>query len=68
MMIIAVDHYLRYTLSYHEVQEFLYDYGIPGRHTMIYHWMLEYGKLLYWNWKKKTNRSSICRSKVLRDG
>ena len=53
MIIVAVGYYLRYNLSYREVQEILYDRGINVSHTTIYRWVQEYGKLLYQIWKKK---------------
>ena len=42
-------YYLRYNLSYREVQDLLYDRGINVSHTTIYRWVQEYGKLLYQN-------------------
>ena len=56
VIIVAVGYYLRYNLSYREVQEILYDRGINVSHTTIYRWVQEYGKLLYQIWKKKINR------------
>lgn len=53
VIIVAVGYYLRYNLSYREVQEILYDRGINVSHTKIYRWVQEYGKLLYQIWKKK---------------
>jgi putative transposase len=53
VIIVAVGYYLRYNLSYREVQEILYDRGINVSHTTIYRWVQEYGKLLYQIWKKK---------------
>lgn len=55
VIIVAVGYYLRYNLSYREVQEILYDRGIEVCHTTIYRWVQEYGKLLYQIWKKKTS-------------
>ncbi|MDG6120857.1 DDE-type integrase/transposase/recombinase, partial [Lactococcus formosensis] len=49
--------YLRYNLSYREVQEILYDRGINVSHTTIYRWVQEYGKRLYQIWKKKNKKS-----------
>ena len=46
MIIVAVGYYLRYNLSYREVQDLLYDRGINVCHTTIYRWVQEYGKLL----------------------
>lgn len=57
MIIVAVGYYLRYNLSYREVQEILYDRGIDVSHTTIYRWVQEYGKLLYQIWKKKNKQS-----------
>ncbi len=54
---LAVGYYLRYNLSYREVQEILYDRGINVSHTTIYRWVQEYGKLLYQIWKKKNKKS-----------
>ena len=58
VIIVAVGYYLRYNLSYREVQEILYDRGINVSHTTIYRWVQEYGKLLYQIWKKK-NKSPL---------
>ena len=49
VIIVAVGYYLRYNLSYREVQDLLYDRGINVSHTTIYRWVQEYGKLLYQN-------------------
>ena len=57
VIIVAVGYYLRYNLSYREVQELLYDRGINVCHTTIYRWVQEYGKLLYQIWKKKNRQS-----------
>ncbi len=46
VIIVAVGYYLRYNLSYREVQE-----------ITIYRWVQEYGKLLYQIWKKKNKKS-----------
>ncbi|PXE30356.1 IS6 family transposase [Listeria monocytogenes] len=56
-MIVAVGYYLRYNLSYREVQELLYDRGINVCHTTIYRWVQEYSKVLYYLWKKKNRQS-----------
>lgn len=53
VIIVAMGYYLRYNLSYREVQEILYNRGINVSHTKIYRWVQEYGKLLYQIWKKK---------------
>ncbi|WP_364740287.1 IS6 family transposase, partial [Nocardia sp. NPDC051756] len=57
VIIVAVGYYLRYNLSYREVQEILYDRGINVSHTTIYRWVQEYGKVLYHLWKKKNKKS-----------
>ena len=59
VIIVAVGYYLRYNLSYREVQEILYDRGINVSHATIYRWGQEYGKLLYQIWKKKIDSPSI---------
>ena len=41
VIIVAVGYYLRYNLSYREVQELLYDRGINICHTTIYRWVQE---------------------------
>ncbi|MDB7555616.1 IS6 family transposase [Enterococcus faecalis] len=48
VIIVAVGYYLRYNLSYREVQELLYDRGINVCHTTIYRWVQEYSKVLYY--------------------
>ncbi|ORI57885.1 IS6 family transposase, partial [Leuconostoc mesenteroides subsp. cremoris] len=57
VIIVAVGYYLRYNLSYSEVQELLYDRGINVCHTTIYRWVQEYSKVLYYLWKKKNRQS-----------
>jgi putative transposase len=42
VIIVAVGYYLRYNLSYREVQEILYDRGINVSHTTIYRWVQEW--------------------------
>ncbi|WP_438800688.1 DDE-type integrase/transposase/recombinase, partial [Bacillus mycoides] len=56
-IIVAVGYYLRYNLSYREIQELLYDRGINVCHTTIYRWVQEYSKVLYHLWKKKNRQS-----------
>src|SRR5574337_2087508 len=62
VIIVAVGYYLRYNISYREVQELLYDRGINVCHTTIYRWVQEYSKVLYHLWKKKTRQSFYSRS------
>ena len=57
VIIVAVGYYLRYNLSYREVQELLSDRGINVCHTTIYRWVQEYSKVLYYLWKKKNRQS-----------
>ena len=57
VIMFAVGDYLRYNLSYREVQELLYDRGINVCHTTIYRWVQEYSKILYRLWKKKNRQS-----------
>jgi putative transposase len=57
VIIVAIGYYLRYNLSYREVQELLYDRGINVCHTTIYRWVQEYSKVLYYLWKKKNRQS-----------
>jgi len=72
VIIVAVGYYLRYNLSYREVQELLYDRdnlsyrevqellydrGVDVCHTTIYRWVQEYSKILYHLWKKKNRQS-----------
>lgn len=59
VIIVAVGYYLRYNLSYREVQEILYDRGIHVCHTTIYRWVQEYGKLSIKFGRRKTNSPSI---------
>ncbi|EHD29857.1 transposase [Streptococcus pneumoniae GA47502] len=59
VIIVAVGYYLRYNLSYREIQELLYDRGINVCHTTIYRWVQEYSKVLYHLWKKKIDSPSI---------
>ncbi len=47
VIIVAVGYYLRYNLSYREVQEILYDRGINVSHTTIYRWVQE----SFYSWK-----------------
>jgi putative transposase len=57
VIIVAVGYYLRYNLSYRDVQEILYNRGINVSHTTVYRWVQEYGKLLYNIWKRKNKQS-----------
>ena len=59
MIIVAVGYYLRYNLSYREVQEILYDRGINVSHTMIYRWVQEYGKTTLSNLEKRKIKKSF---------
>ena len=59
IIILAVGYYLRYPLSYREIQEILQERGIQVCHTTIYRWVQTYGKLLYQRWKKK-NKQATC--------
>ncbi|EUJ35655.1 IS6 family transposase [Brochothrix campestris] len=53
VIIVAVGYYLRYHLSYRDVQELLSDRGIEVSHTTIYRWVQEYGPIIYQIWKRK---------------
>ena len=53
VIIVAVGYYLRYNLSYREVQEIFYECGIVICQTTIYRQVQEYGKLVYQIWKNK---------------
>ena len=64
VIIVAVGYYLRYNLSYREVQEILYDRGNNVSHTTIYRWVQEYSKVLYYLWKKKNRQQSKTISKL----
>ena len=57
VIIVAVGYYLRYNLSYRDVQEILYNRGINVSHTTVYRWVQECGKLLYNIWKRKNKQS-----------
>ena len=59
VIIVAVGYYLRYNLSYREVQELLYDRGINVCHTTIYRWVQEYSKIICFLWKKKIDNPFI---------
>ena len=59
VIIVAVGYYLRYNLSYREVQELIYDRGINVCYTTIYRWVQEYSEILYHLWKRKINSPSI---------
>ena len=62
VIIVAVGYYLRYNLSYREVQEILYDRGINVSHTTIYRWVQEFGKrkiknpFIHGKWMKYTSK------------
>ena len=47
VIIVTVGYYLRYNLSYREVQEILYDRGINVSHTTIYRWVQDYSKVFF---------------------
>ena len=59
VIIVAVDYYLRYNLSYREVQELLYDRGINVCHTTIYRWVQEYSKSSIIFGRRKIDNPSI---------
>ncbi len=39
VIIVAVGYYLRYNMSYRDVQEILYNRGINVSHTTVYRWV-----------------------------
>ena len=53
VIIVAVGYYLRYNLSYREVQEILYDRGINVSHTTIYRWVQRIWQTTLSNLKKE---------------
>ncbi|MDM5145460.1 hypothetical protein ICE98_02594 [Lactococcus lactis] len=63
---VAVGYYLRYNLSYREIQELLYDRGINVCHTTIYHWVQEYSKVLYHLLEKRKIDSPSIRGKWMK--
>jgi putative transposase len=70
VIIVAVGYYLRYNLSYREVQEILYDRDINVSHTTIYRWVpknmanysIKFGKrkiknpFIHGKWMKRTSK------------
>ncbi|MGM0123240.1 transposase for insertion sequence-like element IS431mec [Enterococcus sp. AZ194] len=69
VIIVAVGYYLRYNLSYREVQEILYDRGINVSHTTIYrgcknmaNYSIKFGKrkikipFIHGKWMKRTSK------------
>ena len=59
VIIVAVGYYLRYNLSYREVQELLYDRGVDVCHTTIYRWYKNTVKSSIISGKRKINSPSI---------
>ena len=66
VIIVAVGYYLRYNLSYREVQELLCDGEISVCHTTIYRWVQEYSKVLYYLISGKRKIDSLMLSLNLR--
>ena len=58
MIILSVSYYLRFNLSYRDVQEMLSDRGIDVCYSTIQRWVKEYGPILYHVWKKKNKNAS----------
>ncbi|GMG62523.1 hypothetical protein TEHAB4_22750 [Tetragenococcus halophilus] len=70
VIIVAVGYYLRYNLSYREVQEILYDRGSNVSHTTIYrfgcknmaNYSIKFGKrkiknpFIHGKWMKRTSK------------
>ncbi|KKW69773.1 transposase, partial [Lactococcus cremoris] len=56
VIIVAVGYYLRYNLSYREIQELLYDRGINVCSHNYLSLGTEYSKVLYHLWKKKNRQ------------
>ena len=54
VIIVAVSYYLRFNLSYCNIQELLSDRGINVCYSTIQRWVKEYGTVLYQLWKRKT--------------
>jgi transposase-like protein len=46
VIMIAVRWYLRYALSYRDVEELLAERGIPGRSVTVYRWVQRFTPLL----------------------
>ncbi|ELA79872.1 hypothetical protein OGW_05207 [Enterococcus faecium EnGen0004] len=59
VIIVAVGYYLRYNLSYREVQELLYDRGINVCHTTIYRWYKSTAKSSIIFGRRKIDNPSI---------
>ncbi|EFF25393.1 transposase [Enterococcus faecium E1679] len=59
VIIVAVGYYLRYNLSYREVQELLYDRGINVCHTTIYRWVKSTAKSSIIFGRRKIDNPSI---------
>ena len=58
IIMVAVDYYLRYNLSYREVAEIMADRGIIICHTTIYRWVQEYSHIIYCLWRKRNKSTS----------
>ncbi len=57
IIIQAVYWYLKYSLSYRDVQELLSERGLDVCHTTIYRWVIEYSPLLASKIKKKIRKT-----------
>ncbi|MGG1327879.1 DDE-type integrase/transposase/recombinase, partial [Bacillus tropicus] len=55
IILVAVGHYCRFSLSYRDVSETLRERGISVHPTTIMRLAHEYGNLIYQIWKKKNN-------------
>ena len=58
IIIQAVYWYLKYSLSYRDVQEILSERGLDVCHTTIYRWVIEYSPLLASKIKKKIRKTN----------
>jgi IS6 family transposase len=57
IILCAVRWYLRYALSYRDVEELLQERGVQADHTTVFHWVQRYAP----SWTSAVGRSSTSR-------
>ncbi len=62
IIIEALGLYYHFSLSYRDCEKIMRRFSVRVDHTTIYRWLSQYGKTLYYLWKKRNKRRLLSKS------
>ena len=64
LILCAVRWYLRYSLSFRDVEELLHERGLEADHTTIWRWVQRYGPALAERLRRHLKPTNTCASRI----